>query len=291
MANIRLSKRDFEENSVTLYPNDYFETEFDKDASGGLPTLTTTVDRHVYFAGLRFATKETKTVAEISTAPVQQNPPAESSGSVSIGSTDSGSAVPPSGTGSVSPESSGSSVPDSGSGTAPDAGTGTSVPTGSGATDPSTVSGSAMAIPELKIASDTQSGSTNRYDGFVYHLTDHLGSATLDVDRFGNILSLKGYYPYGTERVSVTDVSGYHNRYSFGNKELDAESGLSYFENRYYSSPVGRFTQRDPVFRELGRTKRASELLSDPQQWNSYSYARNNPVMFTDPTGEKITLD
>ncbi len=74
-ANIRLSKRDFEENSVTLYPNDYFETESDKDTSGGFPTLTTTVDRHVYFAGLRFATKETKTVETIASVPVQQEAP------------------------------------------------------------------------------------------------------------------------------------------------------------------------------------------------------------------------
>ncbi len=86
----------------------------------------------------------------------------------------------------------------------------------------------------------------------------------------------------------MADVSGYRNRYSFGNKELDSESGLSYFENRHYSASAGRFTQRDPVFRELGRTKRAADLLSDPQQWNSYSYARNNPVMFADPTGEAI---
>lgn len=146
-----------------------------------------------------------------------------------------------------------------------------------------------MEIPPLRIASDVQSGSTAPSDSLAFHLTDHLGSATLDVDRDGNFLSLKDYFPYGEERVSVLDA-GYHNRYSFGNKELDAESGLSYFENRYYSASVGRFTQRDPVFRELGRTKRAFDLLSDPQQWNSYSYARNNPVMFTDPTGEKITL-
>lgn len=74
-ANIRLSKRDFEENSVTFYPNDYFEVEFDKGVSNGSPILTTTVDRHAYFAELRFATKETKTVETIASVPVQQEAP------------------------------------------------------------------------------------------------------------------------------------------------------------------------------------------------------------------------
>ncbi len=191
-------------------------------------------------------------------------------------------------------ESSGSVVPEAGTGTT-DFGTGSGTPeiptSGTDESDPATVSGSAIGIPPLRLAFDAGGGSATSADSLTFHLTDHLGSATFDVDRDGNVLSLKDYYPYGSERVSATEASEYRNRYSFGNKELDSESGLSYFENRHYSSSVGRFTQRDPVFRELGRTKRSADLLSDPQQWNSYAYARNNPVMFTDPTGEAITLD
>ncbi len=44
-----------------------------------------------------------------------------------------------------------------------------------------------------------------------------------------------------------------------------------------FGSPVtGRFLSVDPV---LGRA-------AQPQSWNRYSYALNNPVNYTDPTGE-----
>lgn len=43
---------------------------------------------------------------------------------------------------------------------------------------------------------------------------------------------------------------------------------------------------QDPVFWEIGQTERGEDILLDPQQMNSYSYARNNPIILTDPTGE-----
>jgi RHS repeat-associated protein len=70
-------------------------------------------------------------------------------------------------------------------------------------------------------------------------------------------------------------------RQKFTQKERDSESGLDYFLARYYSSPQGRFTSADPVII-------ARERVIDPQQLNLYSYARNNPLRFTDPTGEII---
>jgi hypothetical protein len=48
--------------------------------------------------------------------------------------------------------------------------------------------------------------------------------------------------------------------------------------NRHYSSAQGRFTQVDPL-----RIGAAS--LENPQSLNLYSYVRNNPVNFADPTG------
>ena len=61
-------------------------------------------------------------------------------------------------------------------------------------------------------------------------------------------------------------------------KERDAETGLDYFGARYYSGAQGRFTSVDPI----GIMK---QKLMDPQQWNAYGYARNNPLKFMDPTG------
>jgi RHS repeat-associated protein len=52
----------------------------------------------------------------------------------------------------------------------------------------------------------------------------------------------------------------------------------------YYGSTLGRFTSVDPIY-----TWR--ENLVDPQRWNRYgSYARNNPLKYTDPDGRAINL-
>ncbi|MBI1866453.1 MAG: RHS repeat-associated core domain-containing protein, partial [Candidatus Staskawiczbacteria bacterium] len=67
--------------------------------------------------------------------------------------------------------------------------------------------------------------------------------------------------------------------------EYDAETGLNYLNARYYNSNIGRFISQDPMFWDF-----SEDYLSDPQQWNSYSYARNNPIVYSDPTGEEAML-
>ncbi len=51
---------------------------------------------------------------------------------------------------------------------------------------------------------------------------------------------------------------------------------------RYYSSVQGRFTSVDPGG--------AGVVEIDPQSWNAYAYARNNPVLYTDPDGQKYLV-
>jgi RHS repeat-associated protein len=63
----------------------------------------------------------------------------------------------------------------------------------------------------------------------------------------------------------------------FTGKERDDETGLDYFLARYLSSPMGRFTSADAPF--------ADQHASDPQSWNLYTYVRNNPLRYVDPTG------
>lgn len=74
----------------------------------------------------------------------------------------------------------------------------------------------------------------------------------------------------------------------FASEQLDEESDLQYFEKRYYDTRIWRFTTEDPVFWEVWLTKRPSQYYTDPQQWNSYSYVRNNPINYVDPTGELL---
>jgi RHS repeat-associated protein len=60
-------------------------------------------------------------------------------------------------------------------------------------------------------------------------------------------------------------------------KERDTETGLDYFGARYFSGAQGRFTSPDPLL--------SSAHITQPQSWNRYSYALNNPLKFTDPHG------
>jgi RHS repeat-associated protein len=64
----------------------------------------------------------------------------------------------------------------------------------------------------------------------------------------------------------------------FTGKERDVESGNDYFGARYYASSMGRFLSPDPLGPWVADA-------NNPQSWSMYSYAMNNPLTNTDPTG------
>ena len=66
--------------------------------------------------------------------------------------------------------------------------------------------------------------------------------------------------------------------HKFTGQRLDAETGLYYFNARYYDAAIGRFIQPDSYVQSPG----------NPQMLNRYSYALNNPVQFNDPSGHFI---
>jgi RHS repeat-associated protein len=61
-------------------------------------------------------------------------------------------------------------------------------------------------------------------------------------------------------------------------KERDAESGLDNFGARFDASSFGRFMSVDP--------SRLSVDLPNPQTWNRYTYANNNPLAYVDRNGK-----
>ncbi|MBI5665029.1 MAG: RHS repeat-associated core domain-containing protein [Nitrospirae bacterium] len=80
------------------------------------------------------------------------------------------------------------------------------------------------------------------------------------------------YYPYGeTHTNSGPDVA----RHKFTGQEYDAETGLYYYNARYYDPKLARFITADTIVPEP----------FDPQALNRYSYVINNPVMLIDPSG------
>ncbi|MGH9356218.1 MAG: RHS repeat-associated core domain-containing protein, partial [Terriglobia bacterium] len=108
-----------------------------------------------------------------------------------------------------------------------------------------------------------------------YYLPDALGSSRVITDANGAILDDCDFLPFGDEQC-VTSSSG--NNYKFTGKERDNESGNDYFSARSYASQYSRFTSPDP--------ENVGADSSNPQTWNAYTYAGNNPTTFTDPTGE-----
>ena len=67
-------------------------------------------------------------------------------------------------------------------------------------------------------------------------------------------------------------------------KERDTESGNDYFGARYYASSMGRMMSPDPIGIWVADK-------TNPQSWNLYSYVMNNPLKFTDPSGEECVWD
>ncbi|MBS1786920.1 MAG: RHS repeat protein [Acidobacteria bacterium] len=122
-------------------------------------------------------------------------------------------------------------------------------------------------------------------------VTDHLGSTRMEADKSGSLAAMvrHDYLPFGEELAAGIRGSGYgyvstNVRQKFGSKERDTETGLDFFEARYYANTQGRFTSSDPILI-------AKQKLLDPQQWDMYSYTRNNPIRFTDPTGKYVCAD
>jgi RHS repeat-associated protein len=88
--------------------------------------------------------------------------------------------------------------------------------------------------------------------------------------------------------VCATDAC--FTRSCFTGKERDTESGNDYFGARYYASSMGRFMSPDPFIPFNLKQDKFEAWISNPQHWNKYAYALNNPLKYTDPTGLTETI-
>ena len=139
-----------------------------------------------------------------------------------------------------------------------------------------------MMIGQWDVTGSAQSyTATIANRGVHYYHADHLGTARLETDSTGAVVSNCTYAPFGQELgCSPADQT---NHYKFTGKERDSESGLDYFGLRYMGSSLGRFMSPDP-----GQAS-GFDHMDDPQSWNGYAYARNNPLIYTDPDGLNYT--
>ena len=108
--------------------------------------------------------------------------------------------------------------------------------------------------------------------GTYYYHTDHLGSSSVVTDASGAKVEEIYYYPFGQTRVNSGSVNLH---YKYTGQEEDAETGLYFYNARYYDPAIGRFISADSIVPNPG----------DPQDLNRYTYAGNNPLIYIDPTG------
>ena len=112
-----------------------------------------------------------------------------------------------------------------------------------------------------------------------YLFQDHLGSLVRVANADGTVAEGLDYAPFGGRRSYSDPMSpgmapATTNRGFTGHEGLDG-TGVIHMNGRIYDADVGRFMQTDPFVQAPDNT----------QSWNSYSYCFNNPLAYTDPTG------
>ena len=107
------------------------------------------------------------------------------------------------------------------------------------------------------------------YTPYFYH-ADGLGSIVGLSDASGNIVQRYEYDSFGI--MNITTQGNIRQPFTYTGREYDSETMFYYYRARYYDPKLGRFITRDPIGFKGGI--------------NQYSYVSNNPIRFTDPTGE-----
>ena len=131
--------------------------------------------------------------------------------------------------------------------------------------------------------------------GVTYaYVKDHLGSVRLVVNAASGVVVQR--LDYDAWGVVTQDTAPGFQPFAYAGGVLDADTGFLHFGFRDYDAASALWTARDPIRLRVGGGYLSPEpLLQDPK-WAkeeaedgfstpAYSYARNNPVKYTDPTG------
>jgi RHS repeat-associated protein len=140
-----------------------------------------------------------------------------------------------------------------------------------------------LYLPEgVEIHADTTGGTTcTRYyagtavrttGGLSWLAADHHHTATHTINATTLNVTTRRTDPYGNPRGTTTGGTWPDDKTFLGAPQ--DPTGLVHLGAREYDPGTGRFISLDPVMD-----------LTDPQQIHGYTYANNNPITWTDPTG------
>lgn len=122
--------------------------------------------------------------------------------------------------------------------------------------------------------------SINEYS-YVYDGKGNVHSLAID-DGYGYSKYVEySYDSYGKRNETILYSVKEAEINPFGYRgEAHTEVGLQYLRARYYNPEIGRFIQMDTYFGSM----------TNPISQNRYTYVHNNPNMYSDPSGHKVSM-
>jgi RHS repeat-associated protein len=139
-----------------------------------------------------------------------------------------------------------------------------------------------------RLATKVSPDPTPPSEKVYYYHPDHLGSANFVTDEAGTSFEHLEYFPTG--EIWVDEHSDTQRTpYLFSGKELDDETGLSYFGARYYDARQGQWISADPILDEMLEVGKLTRDALEPEPFflpgYVYGYVANSPTNLTDPNG------
>lgn len=107
--------------------------------------------------------------------------------------------------------------------------------------------------------------------GLTWIGTTHQGTAAWAISAATMVLTYRRQDPFGNTRGNAVDWTATQKGFHTGTED---PTDLVSMGARLYDPAVGRFISRDPIM-----------AFVDSQQINGYSYAHNNPINSSDPSG------
>ena len=110
-------------------------------------------------------------------------------------------------------------------------------------------------------------------------MQDQLKSSSAFVTQGGVVTSRNYFFPFGGNRggTAFSELSTKRFTGQYHEASLPGGEGLSYYGARWYDAQLGRFVSPDSLIPDP----------NNPQDFNRFSYVRNNPLTWNDPSGHE----
>ena len=140
---------------------------------------------------------------------------------------------------------------------------------------------------DVRVSTKVSPDPVPQSEKVYFYQTNHLGSTGFVTDELGKVFQHLEYFPSGevwVDERSETQRTPYH----FSGKELDEETGLSYFGARYYDARQGQWISADPVLDgliDVDQLSASASVAPFRLPGDLYAYSGNDPVNLIDPEG------